>query len=96
MCRARDGHLVLCGSTPWHQEIFELFRGPELFTIVAAEADIPEGLSDPEPLPDQDPPGPQHSRQMRNKASVLPGADSSNRREFVPRSDEKQRNLTPE
>jgi anti-anti-sigma regulatory factor len=37
--QARHGRLVLCGLTPWHQEIFELFRGPELFTIVCTEAE---------------------------------------------------------
>jgi anti-anti-sigma regulatory factor len=35
----RQARLVLCGLTAWHQEIFELFRGPELFTIVATEAE---------------------------------------------------------
>jgi anti-anti-sigma regulatory factor len=37
--QARHGRLVLCCLTPWHQEIFELFRGPELFTIVCSEAE---------------------------------------------------------
>jgi anti-anti-sigma regulatory factor len=37
--QARYGRLVLCGLTPWHQEVFELFRGPELFTIVETEAE---------------------------------------------------------
>jgi anti-anti-sigma regulatory factor len=37
--QARHGRLLLCGLTPWHQEIFELFRGPELFTIVGSEAE---------------------------------------------------------
>lgn len=35
--QARRGRVVLCGLTPCHQEIFELFRGPEVFTIVASE-----------------------------------------------------------
>jgi anti-anti-sigma regulatory factor len=35
----RGARLVLCGLTAWHWEIFELFRGPEVFTIVATEAD---------------------------------------------------------
>lgn len=37
--QARQCRLVLCGLTPWHQEIFELFRGPTLFTIVRSEAE---------------------------------------------------------
>jgi anti-anti-sigma regulatory factor len=48
--RAHQGRLVLCGLTPWQQEVFDLFRGPELFTIVSTEAearrDVCAGLSD--------------------------------------------------
>jgi len=50
--QARQGRLVLCGLTPLHQEIFDLFRGPEVFTIVGTEAEarrvVREGLSDRE------------------------------------------------
>src|SRR5271166_6041915 len=31
------GLLVLCGLSPQHEEIFELFRGPQLFTVACAE-----------------------------------------------------------
>jgi anti-anti-sigma regulatory factor len=55
--QARRGRLVLCGLTAWHKEVFELFRGPELFTIVSTEArarrDVPRGLNDPERLHSQ-------------------------------------------
>jgi hypothetical protein len=72
--QARRGRLVLCGLTPWHQEVFDLFRGPELFTIVSTEAearrDVPRGLNDPEPLRSQNSRRPQHLRQSRSKASV--------------------------
>jgi anti-anti-sigma regulatory factor len=37
--RARRGRLVLCGLSPRHQEIFDLFRGPRVFTIVSTEAE---------------------------------------------------------
>src|SRR4051794_6612187 len=37
--RARHGRLVLCGLSPQHQEIFELFRGPQVFTIARTEAE---------------------------------------------------------
>jgi anti-anti-sigma regulatory factor len=37
--QARRGRLVLCGLTPLHQEIFDLFRGPWVFTIVNTEAE---------------------------------------------------------
>jgi hypothetical protein len=37
--QAQQGRLVLCGLTAWHQEVFELFRGPEVFTIVRSEAE---------------------------------------------------------
>src|SRR5262249_9365244 len=37
--RARRGRLVLCGLSPRHQEFFDLFRGPWLFTIVSTEAE---------------------------------------------------------
>jgi len=37
--QVRHGRLVLCGLSPWHQEVFDLFRGPELFTIVGTEAE---------------------------------------------------------
>jgi anti-anti-sigma regulatory factor len=36
---ARGCELVLCGLTPLHQEIFDLFRGPWVFTIVGTEAE---------------------------------------------------------
>lgn len=35
---ARGSHLVLCGLTPHHKKVFDLFRGPEVFTIVRTEA----------------------------------------------------------
>jgi anti-anti-sigma regulatory factor len=48
---ARHGQLVLCGLSPRHQEIFDLFRGPQIFTIARAEAEarhVARGwLSDP-------------------------------------------------
>jgi anti-anti-sigma regulatory factor len=37
--RARHGRLVLCGLSPRHLEIFELFRGPQLFAIARTEAE---------------------------------------------------------
>jgi len=37
--RARGGRLVLCGLSAQHQEIFDLFRGPWVFTIVSTEAE---------------------------------------------------------
>jgi anti-anti-sigma regulatory factor len=37
--QARRGRLVLCGLNAWHREIFSLFRGPDLFTIVDSEAE---------------------------------------------------------
>jgi anti-anti-sigma regulatory factor len=37
--KSRQCRLVLCGLTSWHQEVFELFRGPEVFTIARTEAD---------------------------------------------------------
>ncbi len=37
--RARHGRLVLCGLSSHHQEVFELFRGPSIFTIVRTEAE---------------------------------------------------------
>ena len=37
--QARRCRLVLCGLSPRHQEIFDLFRGPWLFTIVSTEAE---------------------------------------------------------
>jgi anti-anti-sigma regulatory factor len=68
--QARHGRLVLCGFTPWHQEIFELFRGPELFSIVGTEAEarraVRRGLSDPEPLRSRNSLRPLHSRQMHS------------------------------
>jgi anti-anti-sigma regulatory factor len=36
---ARHGWLILCGLRPRHQEVFELFRGPEVFTIVSTEVE---------------------------------------------------------
>ncbi len=36
---ARGARLVLCGLNPHHQEIFELFQGPRVFTIVRGEAE---------------------------------------------------------
>jgi anti-anti-sigma regulatory factor len=48
------GRLVLCGLSPWHQEVFDLFRGPLLFTIVRTEAEacriVRGGPSDRESL----------------------------------------------
>jgi anti-anti-sigma regulatory factor len=71
--QARQGRLVLCGLTPRHQEVFDLFRGPELFTIVNTEAEarreVREGLSDLETLRSQNSLRPLHSRQMRSDAS---------------------------
>jgi anti-anti-sigma regulatory factor len=71
--QARDGRLVLCGLTPWHQEVFELFRGPELFTIVCTEAearrDFRGGRSDREPHGSHSSPLPPHSRRLRSVAS---------------------------
>ena len=37
--QASHGQLVLCGLSPQHQEIFDLFRGPQIFTIARTEAD---------------------------------------------------------
>src|SRR5262249_47332689 len=37
--KARCGRLVLCGLSPRVQEIFDLFRGPWVFTIVGTEAE---------------------------------------------------------
>jgi anti-anti-sigma regulatory factor len=37
--QARRGRLVLCGLTPLHREIFDLFRGPCVFSIVRTEAE---------------------------------------------------------
>jgi hypothetical protein len=36
---ARHGRLVICGLNAQHQEIFDLFRGPWVFTIVGTEAE---------------------------------------------------------
>jgi anti-anti-sigma regulatory factor len=36
--QARRAQLMLCCLTPKHQEVFDLFRGPEVFTIVSTEA----------------------------------------------------------
>jgi anti-anti-sigma regulatory factor len=35
---ARQCRLVLCGLTPRHRQVFELFRGPEVFRIADTEA----------------------------------------------------------
>jgi anti-anti-sigma regulatory factor len=52
--QARGARLVLCGLSPWNQEIVDLFRGPRLFTIVRTEAEAGRvargGLSDQEAL----------------------------------------------
>jgi anti-anti-sigma regulatory factor len=37
--QARGGRLVLCGLSPLLREVFELFRGPRVFTIVGTEAE---------------------------------------------------------
>jgi hypothetical protein len=37
--KAVPARLVLCGLSAWHQEIFDLFRGPDLFTIVSTEVE---------------------------------------------------------
>ncbi len=62
--QARHGRLVLCGLTPWHQEVFELFRGPALFTNVGTEAEacraVCTRLNDLETLCSQDLLRPQH------------------------------------
>jgi anti-anti-sigma regulatory factor len=34
----RHAKLVLCGLTPHHREVFELFRGPDVFSVVRTEA----------------------------------------------------------
>jgi anti-anti-sigma regulatory factor len=44
--QARRGRLILCGLSPQHQEVFDLFRGPELFTIVASEAEARRQVRD--------------------------------------------------
>jgi anti-anti-sigma regulatory factor len=36
---ARQSHLVLCGLSPEHEEIFQLFQAHRLFTIVRTEAE---------------------------------------------------------
>jgi hypothetical protein len=77
--QVRHGRLVLCGLTPWHQEIFELFRGPELFTIVCSEAEACRAfgtvLSETEALHCQNSLRSAHSRQMRSQASICARAD---------------------
>jgi hypothetical protein len=71
--QARHGRLVLCGLSPWHQEIFDLFRGPELFTIVCSEAearrDVCRALNEPETLRSQNSLRPPHPGQIRIEAS---------------------------
>jgi anti-anti-sigma regulatory factor len=56
--QARHCRMMLCGLSPWHQEVFELFRGPVLFTIVGTEAEacraVCTKLSDLETLRSQD------------------------------------------
>jgi anti-anti-sigma regulatory factor len=37
--QTRQSQLVLCNLTQRHREVFKLFRGPELFTIVSTEAE---------------------------------------------------------
>jgi anti-anti-sigma regulatory factor len=37
--QARHGRMVLCGLSAQHREIFDLFRGPLLFTIVRTEVE---------------------------------------------------------
>jgi anti-anti-sigma regulatory factor len=37
--RARQARLLLCGLSPEHQEVFELFQAFRLFTIVRTESD---------------------------------------------------------
>jgi hypothetical protein len=65
---------MLCGLTPWHQEIFELFRGPELFTIVGTEAEAFRNcrrrLSDLETLRCQDSLRPPHAQPMHRETSI--------------------------
>jgi hypothetical protein len=60
--------------SPWHQEIFDLFRGPKLFTIVCSEAearrDVRRGLSDLETLRFQNSLRPPHPEWIRIEASV--------------------------
>jgi anti-anti-sigma regulatory factor len=41
--QARRSRLVLCGLSPRHQEIFDLFQGPLVFTIVSTEAEACRG-----------------------------------------------------
>jgi anti-anti-sigma regulatory factor len=53
---ARHGRLVLCALSPRLQEIFDLFRGPQLFTTARTEAEALRAargwLSDPRTLPE--------------------------------------------
>jgi anti-anti-sigma regulatory factor len=37
--QASHGQLVLCGLSPEHQEVFDLLRGPQIFTIARTEAE---------------------------------------------------------
>jgi hypothetical protein len=62
--QARHVRLVLCGLTLWHQEVFSLFRGPELFTIVSTEAEARrDARIGPSPLATVLPRGTLHPRQ---------------------------------
>jgi hypothetical protein len=74
--RARHGRLILCGLSPRHQEVFDLFRGPLLFTIVRTEAEahrLARGwLSHPETTQDARTPV-----AARKAAAVSEGEDSS-------------------
>jgi anti-anti-sigma regulatory factor len=60
--------LILCGLSPRHQEVFHLFRGPELFTIVSTEDEarrhVRERLSSMEMLRSQTPLRPARSRYL--------------------------------
>jgi anti-anti-sigma regulatory factor len=74
---ASHGQLVLCGLSPQHQEIFDLFRGPQIFTIARTEAEALRAargwLSDPKTPREEDISPPltsKTSRRVRNSASA--------------------------
>jgi len=72
--QAHHGRLVLCGLTPWHKEIFDLFRGPEVFNIVSSEAEAHRDFhgrhSDAEPLRFPNSLLPPRSRQTRSETGM--------------------------
>jgi hypothetical protein len=71
--QACGGRLVLCGLTQWHEEVFDLFRGPEVFTIVSTEAEARRrfraGRGEPEIPRSLDLTGRQHSRQTSKRGN---------------------------